>query len=125
MAIGHPPKEASCASAALNISTDRVVESEIKRLQLTVNGLGAVMKRCCDGWSIREVGVQVVEGREPSRQMPRFVQRTILFQLPNEARERFFEQTKDGSTFFAKNPKTILLCRGRVRRSDYLRKRKL
>lgn len=125
MAIGHARKETGQSSAALNISANRLVKSEIKRFQVRVNGPGAVIKRCCDALPIREVGIQAVQGLEPLTQMKRLVQRTILLRLPNEAGERIFEQIKDGSTFFAKNPKIILLWLGHVRRSDYSRKRKL
>jgi hypothetical protein len=41
--------------------------------------------------SIRELRFKVVEGLDTSAQMPRFVQRTILFQLFDEAHQRILD----------------------------------
>src|ERR1700730_8114589 len=90
--IGHPLKQLPPACAPLNILPDGLVESGINRLQFSVNGLRPVMKCCSDGLPIREAGIKGVEGLETLTQMPRFVQRTILFQLPNEAHQRILDR---------------------------------
>lgn len=82
------------------------------------------MKQRGDGLSIGEEEIKLIEGLEALAQMPRIMQRTILFQLANEVRERVFKLVQDASTFFAKNPKTILQCPARGPRNGCWRKRR-
>ena len=58
------------------------------------------MKQRGDGLSIGEEEIKLIEGLEALAQMPRIMQRTILFQLANEVRERVFKLVQDASTFF-------------------------
>jgi hypothetical protein len=50
------------------------------------------MKAYSDGLPIRKAGIQVVEGLDALTQMSRFVERTILFQTPNEAHQRTLDR---------------------------------
>ncbi len=82
------------------------------------------MKQRGDGLPIGEEEIKLIEGLEALAQAPWLMQRTILFQLAEEIRERIFELVQDASTFFAKNPRTILRCPARGRRNGCWRKRR-
>jgi hypothetical protein len=50
------------------------------------------MKCCSEGLPVREVGIKGIEGLETLTEMPRFVQRAILFQLSDEAYEGILDR---------------------------------
>ena len=56
-------EQSSGAGSALNVATDRIVESGINGFQLGMEDSGTVVKRRCDGLCIGEEGIELVEGR--------------------------------------------------------------